>query len=81
MREKSQLQLAIEFQRGESGYVVATCPQLEGCVGQGKDRNEALESITDGIAGILRLRAEQAAPEPLPDDRRTVVIDLVPGPA
>ena len=77
-REASQLQLTIEFKRGESGCVVATCPQLEGCVGQGKDRDEALESIIDGIAGILRLRAEQAALTSLPDGRQAVVIDLDP---
>ncbi len=77
------MQLTIEFKRGESGYVVATCPQFEGCVGQGKDRDEALESITAGIAGILRLRAERvvAESESLSDGPREVVIDLAAEPA
>lgn len=77
-KRRAQLQLTILLKRGESGYVVATCPEFPGCVGQGNDRDEALESITAGIAGILRLRAEQAAPESLSEDPRAVVIDLAP---
>ncbi|MDE2936215.1 MAG: hypothetical protein OXP37_05185 [Chloroflexota bacterium] len=77
-KEASQLQLTIEFKRGESGCVVATCPQFAGCVGQGRDRAEALESIADGIAGILRLWAKQAVLTSLPDGRQAVVIDLDP---
>ena len=71
------MQLTIEFKRGESGYVVATCPQFEGCVGQGKDRNEALESIIDGILGVMQYRLKEAHQQLPPNGSRAVEIDLL----
>lgn len=43
---------------GEDGYIVAECPQLPGCVSQGKTEDEALNNIKEAIEGILELRRE-----------------------
>ena len=42
----------------ESGYgYAAICPALRGCVSQGLDEAEALENITEAIAGWLKAEA------------------------
>jgi predicted RNase H-like HicB family nuclease len=43
---------------GEDGYIVAECPQLPGCVSQGKTEDEALNNIKEAIEGILELRRD-----------------------
>ncbi|MCK5716190.1 MAG: type II toxin-antitoxin system HicB family antitoxin [Thiomargarita sp.] len=35
---------------GESGYIVAECPSLPGCISQGKNRKNALENIKEAIS-------------------------------
>jgi predicted RNase H-like HicB family nuclease len=35
------------------GWIVAECPELPGCVSQGKDQAEALANIHEAIAGWL----------------------------
>jgi predicted RNase H-like HicB family nuclease len=37
----------------ESGWIVAECPELPGCVSQGKDEAEALANIREAMAGWL----------------------------
>lgn len=39
--------------RDERGWVVAECPELPGCVSQGKDEAEALANIREAMAGWL----------------------------
>ena len=44
---------------GETGYWVAECPSLPGCVSQGKTREEAIQNIREAIEGyILSLRED-----------------------
>ncbi|MGA3264458.1 MAG: type II toxin-antitoxin system HicB family antitoxin [Terracidiphilus sp.] len=50
--------------RDESGWIVAECPELPGCVSQGKDEAEALANIHEAMAGWLWAE-EQKAAEPL----------------
>ena len=38
---------------GEDGYWVAECPNLPGCVSQGKTKAQALENIKDAIDGYI----------------------------
>lgn len=38
---------------GEDGYVVAECPELPGCVSQGRTREDALANIREAIEGWL----------------------------
>lgn len=36
--------------KAEDGWIVAQCPELPGCVSQGKDEAEALANIKEAIA-------------------------------
>ena len=46
------------MEQGEDGYIVVECPQLPGCISQGKTRKEALQNIEEAIRGILAVRKE-----------------------
>ncbi len=37
--------------KDESGWIVAECPELPGCIGQGRDEAEAPANIREAIAG------------------------------
>jgi len=37
--------------RTEDGWIVVECPELPGCVSQGKDEAEALANIREALAG------------------------------
>jgi predicted RNase H-like HicB family nuclease len=39
--------------RDEDGWIVAECPELPGCVSQGRDEAEALANIREAITGWL----------------------------
>ncbi|MBI5147168.1 MAG: type II toxin-antitoxin system HicB family antitoxin [Thaumarchaeota archaeon] len=39
----------ITLQKDEDGIYVAKCPSLQGCISQGKTKNEALDNIKDAI--------------------------------
>ena len=43
----------------ETGWYVATCPLLPGCVSQGKTREEALANIREAAEGWLDLFRER----------------------
>jgi predicted RNase H-like HicB family nuclease len=43
----------VTLEQAEDGWVVAECPALPGCVSQGKDEQEALESIKEAITAWL----------------------------
>ncbi|MGD0292289.1 MAG: type II toxin-antitoxin system HicB family antitoxin [Terracidiphilus sp.] len=36
---------------GDDGWIVAECPELPGCISQGKDEAEALANIREAMAG------------------------------
>ena len=36
---------------GETGYWVAECPSLLGCISQGKTKEEAIQNIREAIEG------------------------------
>jgi hypothetical protein len=49
-KERSTIMLFhVKIERDEYGWLVAECPALPGCVGQGKDEQEALENIKEAI--------------------------------
>jgi predicted RNase H-like HicB family nuclease len=54
----------IVLKSDESGWIVAECPELPGCVSQGNDEAEALANIREAMAGWLWAE-EQKAAEPL----------------
>ncbi|CAN5165159.1 hypothetical protein BH20ACT13_BH20ACT13_05860 [soil metagenome] len=43
---------------GEDGYVVAECPELPGCMSQGRTREDALVNIREAIEGWLGVEDE-----------------------
>lgn len=57
---------------GEDGYFVVEVPSLQGCISQGKTREEALANIEEAIA--LYVEVLQDREEPVPDDRVEVVL-------
>ncbi len=46
--------------RDESGWFVAECPELPGCVSQGRDEAEALANIREAMAGWLWAEEQKA---------------------
>ncbi len=44
---------------GESGYWVAECPSLPGCISQGKTKEEVIVNIKEAIEGyVLALKED-----------------------
>lgn len=44
-----QYSLPVVLTPGEDGWIVATCPALQGCISQGRTREEALANIQEAI--------------------------------
>ncbi len=62
------LTVTIVFERDESGWIVATVPEVPGAHSQGRTRAEARENVIDALRGILELRfGEHALSEPASD--------------
>ncbi len=49
---------------GESGYWVAECPSLPGCISQGRTREEAIQNIREAIEGYILALREDGLPVP-----------------
>jgi predicted RNase H-like HicB family nuclease len=49
----------VVLEDGEDGYVVVSCPQLPGCISQGKNREEALRNIKEAIELYLEVIEER----------------------
>jgi predicted RNase H-like HicB family nuclease len=47
---------------GESGYWVAECPSLPGCISQGRTRGEAIQNIREAIEGYILVLRENGLP-------------------
>jgi predicted RNase H-like HicB family nuclease len=50
----------IKLTQDETGWIVAECPDLPGCVSQGKNEAEALANIREAIAGWLWAEEKKA---------------------
>jgi predicted RNase H-like HicB family nuclease len=50
------LQVAIVFEDGEDGLVVASIPEVPGANSQGRTREEARANVIDALRGVLELR-------------------------
>jgi predicted RNase H-like HicB family nuclease len=44
------MKFTVVLTRDEDGFITAECPDLPGCVSQGKTRDEALKNITEAIS-------------------------------
>ena len=49
---------------GESGYWVAECPSLPGCISQGQTKQEAIVNIRKAIDGYILALQEDGLPVP-----------------
>jgi len=58
----------------ESGWFVAECPALPGCISQGKTRDEALENIQDAMAGYIASLEKHGEPVPPPISEEIVEV-------
>lgn len=67
--------LRVIFRPGEDGYVIAECPQLPGCMSQGRTKDEANRNIVDAIKSVLMVRMGQFLTEAAPDERCTEDLD------
>lgn len=56
------MKLFVTLERDESGWIVAECPSIPGCVSQGKSEEEALANIREAIQACLEVRAAQGMP-------------------
>jgi len=43
------INMKILLEKGEDGYIVASCPALKGCWSQGKTEEEAINNIREAI--------------------------------
>jgi predicted RNase H-like HicB family nuclease len=50
------LKFLVTLERDESGFVVAECPDLPGCLSQGRTEAEALANIREAIEASLETR-------------------------
>jgi predicted RNase H-like HicB family nuclease len=60
-------ELKVVFRHGEDGFIVAECPQLPGCMSQGRTKQEAMENIVDAIRSVLEVRIGQFVGPPRAD--------------
>lgn len=55
----------------EKGGYVIECPALEGCISEGKTKDEALENIKEAITGYIKSLIKHN--EPIPGDEEVEV--------
>ncbi len=51
-------QYKVLLESDEDGWIVATVPELPGCVSQGKTKKDALANIKEAIEGYLECLAD-----------------------
>jgi predicted RNase H-like HicB family nuclease len=59
--------------KDEDGYWIVECPSLNGCVSQGKTKQEALANIKEAIAGYIAALEEDGLIVPA-DDFETYLV-------
>jgi predicted RNase H-like HicB family nuclease len=59
----------------ETGYWVAECPSLPGCISQGETREAAIANIKDAIAEYIASLRDDG--EPVPEDNFAAIIVAV----
>jgi predicted RNase H-like HicB family nuclease len=56
------MKFLVTLERDESGFVVAECPALPGCLTQGRTEAEAIANIREAIELSLETRRELGIP-------------------
>jgi predicted RNase H-like HicB family nuclease len=70
------MKFRVIIETDEDGVFVAECPNLPGCVSQGKTRAEAVANITDAIGGYLASLKKHKEAVPLPVTEELVEIPI-----
>ena len=70
------LRFRVLIEQDEDGVFVVECPNLPGCISQGKTRKEALANIRDAIQGYLASLEKHREPIPLPISEELVELEL-----
>jgi len=70
------LRFRVLIQQDEDGIFVAECPNLPGCVSQGRTREEVLANIKDAMKGYLDSLQKHAEPVPPPIREELVELNL-----
>jgi len=56
--EEEPMTLKVILEKGADGYIIAECPQIPGCMSQGKTKEEALANIKDAVQACLKVMME-----------------------
>ncbi|MCH8275014.1 MAG: type II toxin-antitoxin system HicB family antitoxin [Armatimonadetes bacterium] len=56
-------ELTIIFEKGDSGWWVATIPEVPGAVSQGRTKTEARQMVLDALRELMAVRRETALRE------------------
>jgi len=68
------MKLRVIIEPDEDGFFVATCPNLPGCISQGKTRQEALANITEAMQAYVESLTKHGDPVPPPITEELVEI-------
>ena len=68
------MKLRIIIEQDEDGTFVAECPNLPGCVSQGKTRVEAVRNIKDAAKGYLESLKKHN--EPIPPSIEEEIVEV-----
>jgi len=63
---------------GESGWIVAECPSLPGCISQGRNREEALANIREAMELWLEVEQERSGAAPVPLSVELLDVEVEP---
>ncbi len=55
----------VQYREGEDGFVIAECPDLPGCMSQGRTLSDARKNIRDAIEGWLEVHKGMGLPSPV----------------
>lgn len=64
------------IEQDESGWFIAECPSLPGCISQGETRSEALANIQDAITGYLASLEKHGEAIPPPIEEELIEVSL-----
>lgn len=56
------MKFLVTLERDETGFIVAECPALPGCVSQGRNEAEAIANIRETIEASLETRRTHGIP-------------------
>jgi antitoxin HicB len=60
------MKFRVIIEQDENGMFAVYCPNLPGCITQGKTRDEALHNIREAIAGYVESLKKHGEPVPPP---------------